>query len=282
MGKLTTFDFGKTLNGQTTMRARNLVYAFTNENVAGYMPYIANGAKSGLVVSASGDQAILASTHGVTNITAFDACEHGLYYTDLKINAMRAFEYLDFCKFFTFNEKFLDTDMYIDFAKNLEPKAQEFWVAEGRPLRKQTTFTASHADTDRMIAEVPYLQSREKYNRAKSAVEKLKIEYMNARVDEIPEKIGDKKYDFAVLSNICGHVDMLQEDFYANQIRPLLKNCKKVQGFYYWAMTSDPLEETTRTRIKDDCRNVESLKFKIPELESYNDYAIVIDQGRDL
>jgi hypothetical protein len=71
-------------------------FDFTNENVAAYMPHLARGAKSGLVVAASGDHVINAAMNGVRDITAFDIDKYALKYTQKKLNDISLLSYNEF------------------------------------------------------------------------------------------------------------------------------------------------------------------------------------------
>jgi len=228
-------------------------YTFTNENLDGYMGDLCENAKSGLIVSASGDQAITASMYGVRDITAFDVNPTALFFTDLKLKSLATLEYEEYIKFYTGDGKnkydrpldkfkqFLNRDVYDSFKNALEPQTRAFWDNVYATHNKElmhigsTLFGVVFDDNHPMVASIPYLKDKQAYKRAQESLKELNIDFVNTNLVDGATK--GRNYDIGMLSNIHDHVskyDMI--GFFHKVVRGVMEQCNRVQAYHFWGI----------------------------------------------
>jgi len=191
-------------------------------------------------VSASGDHVINAIANGAREIDAFDYNPHALMWTELKLRALTAIDdYKQYISFFTKRGKFLDKDIFNDlkYELRLNYATRLFFnnVIDNKSVKLSIPLVRQWGMTyDDMYVNNPYLKDQKAFDHARQAVDESDITLWHTGVDKLPEIMGDKHYDFAVLSNICGHVGKPFPDFLDEFVMPILKNTDKVQADYQW------------------------------------------------
>jgi len=288
------------------------VLTFTNQNIAEYMEELATNKKSVLCVAASGDYLINTALLGTENITAFDANPRTLYYTELKLMALRTLPRDKFIKFLT--SDFLNIEIYKSFKKLLSPQTQEFWDKTYEKLHKNQNridhystffsdergvFCYSHhlrASRNYITGAYSYVSKNiyfkpENYEKAQEAVKNLTVEFLHTDVSALPKEIGNKKFDLALLSNIEGFTkgghwngkfDLERfKTFFDTNVKPLTKNCKVIQAAHHWGdVWTEGIYLTKQKPIAEECvQYAQGKGFKNSRLLEFSPESLVDNEN---
>lgn len=112
-----------------------LIYPYTTENIAGYLPYFDLKDKSLLTVGSSSDQVFNSVLCGCSDVTVFDICPFVKEYFNLKKAAISELSRKEFLDFFSskdslFSKKSFSKDVYIylrDKLKDIDYESYMFW-----------------------------------------------------------------------------------------------------------------------------------------------------------
>lgn len=201
------------------------MYAFTTENVRGYLSKLKVKGKKVLTVTASGDHLINLALLGASEIHNFDINRNAYYMSELKIAALKTLSYEEFLQFFTDsndrevgyvgllpvqrkvdkNEFVFDYKTYLRIREQLGEDVALYWDMlfeeyhfDGKELMQSSVVYGG--DRTAAIYNNPYLQSEDNYNQARENIDKVDRKYMTMDVLEL-HKLTDT-YDIILLSNI--------------------------------------------------------------------------------
>jgi len=212
------------------------VYAFSNENLGGYMPTLCAGAKSALVVASSGDHVINAVANGVTEVTAFDYSNRQLMFCELKLRAMAKLSYHDFREFFenTQGDCFmLDQGIMSELVRDMTPNAQTFW-ANKTNVEIMGKDNCSACANHELMVNTPAFENATEYNIVKDKLGKCDITLVKSDIEQLPKLAKRKPFDVCALSNIDTHLDVSYMKFIKKYVEPIMENVNKVQTHYRW------------------------------------------------
>ncbi len=205
------------------------MYAFTTENVRGYLSKLKVKGKKVLSVTASGDHLINLALLGATEVHNFDINRNAYFMAELKIAALKVLSYEAFLLFFTDskdriadyvglvsvekrveeNESVFDYKTYLRIREQLGEDSALYWDMlfeeyhfNGRELMKSGIVRGG--DRVAAIYNNPYLQNEKSYNQAKERMNQVTRKYFEMDVLEL-HKLTDT-YDLILLSNIYDYV----------------------------------------------------------------------------
>lgn len=190
------------------------VYAFTTENINGYIKYFDLKDKSLLTVGSSGDQVLNAFFYGARDITLYDINPYAKYYVYLKIAAVASLSYTEFQTFF-FRRGIIDYNNKKMFSKNLFKRIKtnlrlfdyesflffdELFSCYDVNKIRDYLFDDDECRIPVIKNFNAYLQTEESYNKLKSVIKKIGFKYINGDIfkDDIP-----RQFDNIFLSNLC-------------------------------------------------------------------------------
>ena len=200
------------------------VYAFTNENIYGYMTQLDfKNKENALCVMASGDHPFNLSLYGIKTIDTFDINALTEYYAlGIKRSAILAFDYLNYV---TFMNKLLDKSLSLNDFNDLinlitpymEKKHIVFWkslIDYYRILQKESNTKTNllHLlllDANKLDGYMvnSYLKTENNYNTLRNNLGKANINFKQCEFNNIENTFKDK-YDFIILSNILDYLHL--------------------------------------------------------------------------
>jgi len=188
----------------------NKIYSFATENISYIDKLPMRNLSSALVITGSGDQAIFLTEKGVRNITCLDINYLANYYAQLKISAIKSLSYDEFILFFgNYNkEQTFNYHVYKKLTHNLSYEAEKFWNQQylnnkysGYSIRNSDLFNLKHDQWEQKILNVPYLASKELYDKIQKSIKLTTFKFITKDFIQIPQE----KYDIILLSNIADY-----------------------------------------------------------------------------
>lgn len=172
------------------------VFAFTNENVAGYISSDVNlGGKSVLSVAASGDQAFEALSAGASRVDTFDINSNQRIILELKSKMIRGLSYDNFMDFFFSRPNMFNPQILRPIMSGFSHQLQMFLIScymNTRVIRDYST------DCPYFVS---YISDRASYEALRNKMP-ADIEFTHTDITGLSAKF-DRKYDLILLSNIC-------------------------------------------------------------------------------
>ena len=227
------------------------MYAFTTENISGYVNLFDLQGKSLLTVGSSGDQVLNAFYQGARDITLYDINKYAEYYTYLKIAGIMSLTYREFRLFFLLHGDsiFYNRHMFNKEAfKRIKPALrlisyesflffdEIFSLFKPEEIRNRL-FEDDESRTKVIYGFNNYLKDEASYNKMQSIIRGISFKYINGDIfkDEIPGQ-----YDNVFLSNLSnvkpfGEFKNLLETIDNNH----LKTGGSMQIAYLWDMYFD-------------------------------------------
>jgi hypothetical protein len=223
------------------------IYPFTSDNSASLFSKIDAQGKVVLTLSGAGDQIIHSYLGGAKQVIAFDINWFSLFYSELKIIALRRLDMSGFKAFLMYQrpdgEANRDVWDYRTYATSLrgqlsEPAKRFFDLAyttfegSGYQLRHSGLFMNNITDYHSRVRNNLYLQSERHYECARRQVAKRQVLLLQADVRNIGkeiERLGlPRQYDVIYLSNLANYAeDMFPgteplQSYFDLVIRPVL------------------------------------------------------------
>jgi len=207
------------------------LYAFTTENISGYLKNLDLKNKSLLVVTGSGDHIINSLLLGAKKILAFDINTRAKFFAELKIQAIIHLNFIEFKEFFLISEKDGNTNkkalnflVYNQLRKKLSIDAKDFFDKQykeyqnnGAILRQSPLFNNQYDKNELKIRSNLYLHSEENYEKARKFIQEVDIKFITCSLQELSHNLNEK-LDIILLSNIADYAkemfnfqDYLQE-----------------------------------------------------------------------
>ncbi|MFH1401171.1 MAG: DUF3419 family protein [Nanoarchaeota archaeon] len=217
------FRQGTYMSPHGTFSRFSPIYAFTTENLCGYLPCLPIPDARVLTISGSADHIINAAMLGANEIVAFDVNALSGMYSELKLAAMRN---LDFDVFKDFlmrdlddrmaNQRALDHDVYASFRNDLSgPTMQFFDVSysrfhdDGLALMESELFCNNSYDSRRgKTTRNPYLRSERAFQDAKESLDRVRVDWLEANAQDVARCV-DGTFDVILLSNIADYANRL-------------------------------------------------------------------------
>ncbi len=243
------------------------VYSFSTENLS-YLEKINLEGKDVLTVTGSFDQAFNLVFEGARKICNFDTNVNTVFFAHLKMAAMKAFSYQEYLNFF-FGENKMPYEMYQRLLFFLPEAVGTYWnhmyelfSNDGNALMNSRLLEKT-SDIKNTILGNPYLYSEENYERTRSRLNEVEMEFTEKNVLEIGE--GSELYDAMLFSNIESYLvsDYFSEmseqayiDFIENKASNQLKEGGVIQVAYQYGYktkikaTGNFLQRLFRTKFK--------------------------------
>ena len=202
------------------------MYIYATEMTSKYYTKLNICGKNVLSIIGSGDQIIDAYFYGAKKVVGFDVNKNALYFTKLKIEAIKKLDYKTFLKFFGTGkvDAEMDFEVYLKFRDKLERDVKDFfdklyklYKCDGKKLSLSKIFRQRDGYRDIRFV-VGYLKNNKNYNKIKKILSRKKLSLKNVTLKNIV-KIKEK-FDFINLSN--------SPNYYVDN----LKMVKKVKFFH--------------------------------------------------
>lgn len=191
------------------------IFAFTTENISGYIKNFHLKDKSLLTVGSSADQVINAALHGCKDITLYDIIPEAKYYYYLKVAGLLSLtkdEFLEFFRFKNYNNSLENPNVFNMKSFNkikvlLKSLSNEAYLYYDELFKnfsnitiRKALFSPCEYNTDRIILFNDYLKSDILYEEASSKIKKINPKFI---CDDILEIDNKDTYDNIWLSNIA-------------------------------------------------------------------------------
>ena len=217
------------------------IYKMTTENISEFVDNVDCRIKDVLTVAASGDQAFNAILNGAKNVTCFDINPFSFCHVKLKEAAIKTLSYEEFLNFFDVMNSnkgyyiFLDRELFNRLKSKLDDETIEFF---------ENLYTFFEDDNYKILKSIyhlftyhikhmkimcSYLEEDNYYKLANILnSNSVSINFIETNFVDLSKKIGNKKFDLILLSNISDYIDTLYkedplENFY-NDIMNLTNN----------------------------------------------------------
>lgn len=185
------------------------VYPLTNEDLNQYFARLNLKNSKVMTVGSSGDQVLYSLAYGSKDVTHVDINPFSKFYRDLKIAAIKNFDYKDFIKFFSYLRRgstIIKSKLYRKISHLLPQDSRYFWDNIFLEFDYLSGFT--HLTNE---VKDHYVYDENQYNQIKSALNNdYKLRFQCVDITDILPYIKDEKYDAIFLSNIYDYVDTWQ------------------------------------------------------------------------
>jgi hypothetical protein len=194
------------------------VYAFTTENIGGYLPSISRPEMRVLCVASSGDHLLNSVYFGACGVTVFDLNTFALYWTELKLIAAATLSLDDFKSFFfrDISDSPLSAETYECLRKALRPSAKRFfdglfarYARDGSELRRSNLFHSQNDSDARALASNPYLFSADAFRTLKLRLQTTSVKWLRTCITKLSDTISAERFDLVLLSNISDYISEL-------------------------------------------------------------------------
>ena len=203
------------------------LYTSATEDMATYYKEFTT-TDSFLTIGASGEQVVNAINAGAKTIDVYDSnklCRHALFLRLAAIQALTLEEFMQYYKTF-------DPFLFVKIADYLPEEELMYWGTlysmygkdnlMGGHMLEKLLFTYKRLD-DELIRKInPYLNP-ENFDKLKSSINSVTINYLDTDLYGLPKHIEGKSYDVINLSNIYEYLN------YSNDVR--FKHARKYHKF---------------------------------------------------
>ncbi|MBQ8659864.1 MAG: hypothetical protein IJ475_03415 [Bacilli bacterium] len=203
------------------------LYTHATEDMATYYKAF-NATKTHLCIGASGEQVVNAILFGAQEIDVYDSnrlCRHALHLRLAAIESLTLEEYFEYYK--SFSRILFDKIAYYLPQDEIIYWATVYSIFGPHNLNAglgiaELLFTYKKLDDDLIKKINPYL-TPENYNKLKRLIHRVKINYIDSDLYNLPKHIKDKTYDVINLSNIYEYLN------YSKDVN--IKNAKTYHKF---------------------------------------------------
>ena len=184
----------------------NRIYPLTNEELNKYFAKLNLKDKKVLTVGSSGDQILYSLAYGAKDITHIDINPFAKFYIDLKIAAIKNFDYKDFKRFFHYRlraSNIIKSKLYRKVSHLLPDDSKYFWDN----IFIECDYLAGFTHGANEVLD-HYVYDEKQFNAIKSILLKgdFKLEFGCLDIANILPFVKDKKYDAIFLSNIYDYI----------------------------------------------------------------------------
>jgi hypothetical protein len=207
--------------------AQGCLYAFTTENLGGYMERVVKRQGAVLCVAGSGDHLLNALFCGASRAAAFDLNPRALWWCELKLSAVHRLSLREYLDFFLRhdsggapNPRALDRSVFDRLACGLSGPARDFFEecyrgsgGRGSCLRQSKIFNNRHDNNELKIGCNPYLQSEDAFLSLKEELSRGGVVLYSGSASDMVQRTGGETFDLILLSNIADYTHELYPDF---------------------------------------------------------------------
>lgn len=180
---------------------RNIIYNTATEEIDHFMPVLNVENKKVLTVASSGDQLLTCALNGANSVDAFDINPFQIYFTKLKVAALKALNVDEFNRYF-YADLMYSRGLYIKIRDYLDNSTRLFFDSlykNGFESRFDNLMV--NLNVDKSFSIIPSYTKEDNYDIAKYNLEKMDIRYITSDLLKIHKKTK-KEYDVIMLSNI--------------------------------------------------------------------------------
>ena len=180
---------------------RNAIYNNATEEIDHFMPILNVESRKVLAVAGSGDQLLTCALNGAKSVDAFDINPFQIYFTKLKVAALKALNVDEFNRYF-YTDLMYSRGLYIKIRDYLDNSTTQFFDSlykNGFESRFDNLMVNLNMDDSFSI--IPSYTQEDNYDIAKYNLEKMDIRYITSDLLKIHKKTK-KEYDVIMLSNI--------------------------------------------------------------------------------
>ncbi len=273
------------------------LYLFGTEDMRTYYQEF-NNPETFLTIGASGDQLLNAILLGAKRIDVFDSNPLSKRGCALKIGAFKELSKKDFLKFY----RGFFLGLFNRLSNSLGEKDAIYWKSlyefKGANDINENLFTYKRLESEVIKKINPYLDD-ENYEKLKSMIDGVEINYIDAALYSLPEYLENKTYDGINLSNIYEYlvlgekvnqdeVDIFYE-FIMSEIYSRLNNGGKAMISYMYAFNDMVKEFVDKLYIEHPDKFLPSgairkidLPYYLMGLTSQNrSYSLLLDKFKD-
>lgn len=208
------------------------LYNMTTENLLEFVNKVECKDKNVLTVTGSGDQAFNVILNGAKNITCFDINPLSFCQLNLKRAAITTLSFDEFCKFFYITHSinddfsFFDKKLFDKFAGKLDNDTfdvfnyiYDFYNGNTKYIARDIYFYFYY-EIETMKNMSNYLNPTD-YKKLAYILNNsdINIDFIESDFKNLSNKIGDKKFDLIMLSNISDYIHLMYRE-------------SPLQGFY--------------------------------------------------
>lgn len=201
------------------------LYSMTTENIYGFLNKYDLKDKKILTVAGSGDQRLNAYLLGASEVTCFDVnslCDFQLKLKDTAIKSLDYDSYLDF--FGLTKNKFFDSLIFDELKNYLDDETYYFYdFLINRFYRGPKKGVYYDFDNNVNIQRNfnNYLDL-DGYNKLSAILDTKNVNFINSSIDNLPEILGDEKFDMILLSNISDYIHQVYQDDYLERFKEII------------------------------------------------------------
>ncbi len=180
---------------------RNVIYNISTEEIDHFMPVLNVENKKVLAVAGSGDQLLTCALNGAKSVDAFDINPFQIYFTKLKVSALKALSVGEFNDFFYKNLMF-SRSLYYKVRDYLDNSTTLFFDSLYKNGFESKFYRLMvNVNMDDSFSIIPSYTKEENYYLTRDNLEKMDIRYITSDLLKIYKKTK-KEYDVIMLSNI--------------------------------------------------------------------------------
>ena len=180
---------------------RNVIYNIATEEIDHFMPKLDVEDKKVLTVAGSGDQLLTCALNGAKSVDAFDINPLQIYFTKLKVSALKALGVGEFNDYF-YKKLMFSRSLYNKVRDYLDNSTRTFFDSLYKnDLESKFYRLMANENMDDSFSIIPSYTKEENYYITRNNLEKMDIRYITSDLLKIHKKTK-KEYDVIMLSNI--------------------------------------------------------------------------------
>ena len=180
---------------------RNVIYNIATEEIDHFMPKLDVEDKKVLTVAGSGDQLLTCALNGAKSVDAFDINPLQIYFTKLKVSALKALSVGEFNDYF-YKKLMFSRSLYNKVRDYLDNSTRTFFDSLYKnDLESKFYRLMANENMDDSFSIIPSYTKEENYYITRNNLEKMDIRYITSDLLKIHKKTK-KEYDVIMLSNI--------------------------------------------------------------------------------
>lgn len=180
---------------------RNVIYNIATEEIDHFMPRLDVEDKKVLTVAGSGDQILTCALNGAKSVDAFDINPLQIYFTKLKVSALKALGVGEFNDYF-YKKLMFSRSLYNKVRDYLDNSTRTFFDSLYKnDLESKFYRLMANENMDDSFSIIPSYTKEENYYITRNNLEKMDIRYITSDLLKIHKKTK-KEYDVIMLSNI--------------------------------------------------------------------------------
>lgn len=180
---------------------RNVIYNIATEEIDHFMPVLNVENKKILTVAGSGDQLLTCALNGAKSVDVFDINPLQIYFTKLKVSALKALGVGEFNDYF-YKKLMFSRSLYNKVRDYLDNSTTQFFDSLYKNGFESKFYRLmANENMDDSFSIIPSYTKEENYYITRNNLEKMDIKYITSDLLKIHKKTK-KEYDVIMLSNI--------------------------------------------------------------------------------